>query len=73
VVAPVLELEIEPVTLPTTAEALIRASIVVLINVPSLSVNVSEEFHVVSPSSDTCTPVGAATVTLAVRPAPLIV
>jgi hypothetical protein len=73
VVTPIVALEIEPETLPTAAVARIRDSIVVLISVPSLSGNVSEEFQVEPPSSDSSTPVGAVRVTLAVRSAPVIV
>jgi hypothetical protein len=73
VVAPLLALVMLPLMLPALADALMRASMVVRARVPPLGVSVSDVCQVLPLSFDNCTPVGAATTTLAVRLLPLTV
>ena len=72
-VAPVLVLVISPLMPPTEAEALMRASIVVVSTVPSVSVRSRLACQVDPPSSESSTPVGASMEMSAVRSEPLTV
>jgi hypothetical protein len=70
VVAPVLELVIDPVIDPVDALAAIRTSMFVDDTDPDVSVRVSVELKLVA-SVESSTPVGASTVISAVSPEPL--
>jgi hypothetical protein len=69
-VAPLLVLVIEPLRDPTEAEALMRASIAVVVTVPSVSLSVNDECQVLPLSSEISTPAGAVISILAVSELP---
>ena len=71
--APVLVLVMSPEMPPTEAEALMRASIVVVSTVPPDSIRSRLVLQVLPPSSESSTPVGASMRMSAVSPVPLTV